>query len=1304
MHENAFNRYDMLKELVVHRSEWAWTYLSLGNFTESKRLGLLENDVLVWAASLALSGDCRRAMLIIEAYIVATCEVLCDLLKEKNWNNMSSVSELSLLQKHNISMAKWLTTRKWGGKLNQEKTNDRPPETSPSLSNSNLGDGVLDRSIDNIALLKYQRVIAIVMQLVSWRDLHLWYVIALTLLNDVEAEQPYSAPVNNIWFRYFFAFSYSEDETVRSDSEPQDGSNGLAGITQQKALEFLISQCSEWEVFFTSAISAFHMLRYRTSIEFASRFLDILPRNGKSKNKTYDLVVPIPEERFYRISMLVVRCRALLELGLRAEAAEDIVELMKEEIEGKGTPSEYISMFGCALALYGMPLRDAAEPLVGFFSSDQSNPLAAPFPAQVHVLSTAYYVHALTLLQLGQMDQAVLVAKVGLNLAVPFHIKEALKEVVLRASVAREDSTTILEMSITAPHQLVYLSLCPTFFGGLSPHGVHARRNTPAFRLLYPTKLPLYTSARQLLPFYMNRAFCLFHHHCFAEAWNAVCCAVEIADEIAGSTEFVFTHCFPLYVYYYACKIGFTALEYVLQKDIRKCLVGENNRLTSNFPSFVGMNSFLSRRERGGASFTASEGTIPESLTNDADGKSSIEIIDFCRYCVKQMHAHYPHSVLGDVAAAQVAVMSYEPDSVMRAVLLSRRYPKVILAQTTWALALFFDNNISNAMDASRKNFQDFPHSKEVVSTQKWMGLKGITYTFYYRTLLPMEYGPGSKNQRFTKRFLVSIALVAINWLVYLYMLIVNLTSYRPLNLSETLGAALTTPATWTFIFPPIFLVYGLLMTFSSKNLIQSLLEELHFCGGRLNRFIFVMRSVVLFNAANMLQIIFSNQWKLPNSFLLTTLLVILMIVLTMPFTTRIWFLPSVDEPQVEILRWVSLLVTDVVIYAFVIIPHVILAAFEPLMALAFFFLVPKEQLGIHTDTASIRRRLLYHEKNRYTLPPPGGVGGGSSFIYIKLMKLIYYETHIELTSRYLEKSQIESEGYRVFPLLDETLALSIPVNHSWIDFNVIQLFLCKERRTSCPIAMNPLNWTDPTSSKVSLDSSKPSSPVMEALVSPSMRSAAQAFAKPYLPLEGGAASMNVVVLPMARLIDKIFCMQAAACMGSTIDSEALRSFSNWHQKVELPEAYASYELNASNPPTLRRVDSFALHNESWTYSSTPQGTHTTETGSPGISETSKERRLARFLRPVRRQRTRPGVSLEVDFSLPIPDFTPADENESSDESTQPLRRRRLPNTRPMAAPTRLEYPCPKSVKPSTQRLPFRHSKMKFNDSEEEGG
>ncbi|CCW70203.1 unnamed protein product [Phytomonas sp. Hart1] len=1304
MCKDNFDRYDLLDDFVVRRSEWAWAFLSLGNLEEANRLGALKNDITVWAASLALSGKCEYALLAIEVYIVSTCQIVSELIEESNQNKLISLTEGSMLQRHNLVMAKWLTTRKKCGIFDQKKTKDLPLESYSDLSsNSSFNDGKFYQSNLDDTFSKYQRVIEVVMQLVSWQDLHLWYIIALTLLNDVDASEPYSVPVNNVWFRNFFAFPFIKPDKTNYESEHTFGVTDTGQIMQEKALEFLLSQCSEWEVFLVSAFTAFYTQRYRTSIEFASRFLKMIPLNPKDQPQSCDFAVQFPEKEFYRISMVAIRCQALLELGSRPEASEDIVSLMQVDIKAKGTPSEYVSVFGCALALYGMPLHDSVEPLNRFLSLASDKASIPLLPAQVHVLSTAYYVHALTLLQLGQMDQTIVIANAGLHIASSQHLKEAFKEIILRAAVAREDSTTILEMSIKAPHQLVYLSLCPAFSGGLSPMGVYAKRGTPVFRQLYPTKLPFYASTRQLLPFYMNKAYSLFHHHCYAETWSAVCCAVDLADEIVGSTEFAFTPCFPLHVYYYACKVGFDTLEYVLENDIKKSLVSGDHSLTSNFPSFNGLHQIQSRRDRSKAVTYSFDGSTGDNFTNLFDSEACVQIIDLCRHCVQQIYAHYPHSVLGDVTVARVAVMSHEPNYISKAMMVSRRYPKIILAQTTWALALFFHNNISNAMDVSHKNFQDFPHSNEVVCTQKWMGLKGITYTFYYRTILPVEYGPGSSNRRFTKRFIATIVLVTINWIIYMIMFIVNLTPYQSFIASETLEVMLKVPPTWTFFIPPIFLIYGLIMAFTSRNLVQALLDELHFRGDRLNRFIFVMRSVVMFNLVNVIQITSSDKWVFPNDTLLTMLFLTFVITLTMPFTTRVWFLPSVDEPMMGILQWVSVLITDVATYVFVCIPHAIFVVFEPFMAIAFFFVVPLGHLGLGSDTASIRRRLLYHEKKRYTLPPPGEVGSGSSFIYIKLMKLLYYETHVAMTSKHLDKLQIESEGYRAFPLINEALALDVPVDHTWIDLHVVQFFLARRPRSrGAGTIDNPLAWTREGGQKESWRAAKwAKSPLSQGSTFQPFPSIPRQASRSSLYSESEPDPLNAVGIPIVQMIDKVFKIQTAAFMGSFVDRQALQSFYNWNHRKEMRIFSPNYEPNSPDFPTLRSVESFVTLKEYASQHSDTEEVPYPQQGLFGVWATIKRSFISRVLYPVKKRLFKKGVSNTKNSSGPGSECT---NNKTYEKNGRPVppSQAKIFKRKPSEITKKVKPPFQKLSKSNAPIFVLNHCEMVGSDSDRE--
>lgn len=196
--------------------------------------------------------------------------------------------------------------------------------------------------------------------------------------------------------------------------------------------------------------------------------------------------------------------------------------------------------------------------------------------------------------------------------------------------------------------------------------------------------------------------------------------------------------------------------------------------------------------------------------------------------------------------------------------------------------------------------------------------------------------------------------------------------------------------------------------TITSQNLVRVLLADLYFCDSRLSRFLFCMRGIALVNVCNALQIsLQGNNFIAPNIFMVIFIYIVLWM-LFLPFTSRVWFLPSKDEPSVEMLSWATLLCIDALMAIALFIPHLFLAAIEPLMSIVFYLYTPVPRPDRDAASSSIRRRLLYHEHHKHDMPHRFAVGSGSHFVYIRLMSLLYYETHSRMSTLHLSASQLE--------------------------------------------------------------------------------------------------------------------------------------------------------------------------------------------------------------------------------------------------------------------------------------------------------
>ncbi|KAG5501810.1 hypothetical protein JKF63_04079 [Porcisia hertigi] len=846
---------------------------------------------------------------------------------------------------------------------------------------------------------------------------------------------------------------------------PAWATTALRDLDEEETAALLLSHCEEWEVFFITAVAAFYTQHYRTCMIAASRFLHWAESNGamrRSVEASYHhegrkgtsedarsqtrsrpthcsaqrhALLPAaagaPGFQDYQCRLaLFVRAWSSLLVGERLQFGKDVEALLDY---AEDSLSYHI---GCALALYGLPLPAAKETVMSatahFTCAGATvTPLgvrAGPVDGVSPILQAYLYVltesvHALMLLQIGMVESAMEVAKAALdrtkvrrallNRAVNINRAEdlllgTLHDLVVITATALEDATSVLEVPLT-PHHLAYIAVCRAFFGGLCAGGIRVKPHSEAHRLLYPLNLPLYASTRQMIPFHMNRATYLYHNGQLRGAWDDVCCAVAAADEVVGSVEFAFSDCFPLRVYYFACYVGFALIEDILCADLeaaRSCLSNPDNQ----------------------------EAVDQKDATLQENEILSKEVIHICGEVVQRMLYFYPHSRLTELCQVRLAVMCEDKGFLNQAVLLSNRYPHSPAAQNLLTLAIYFDNRVPEAVDNADKNLQVFPHSREVIRIHRMLHTQKAVYRFNYRGVLPVRYKPGPTGRVVTKRVVFMILLLVAN------LVVLGLTAYAntpyAANLSEEmkqLAVRVQLPSTFPLVFVVIFLTHAIVAAATTQNLISTTLTDLFFVNSALNRAFFCLRCIPFINLVNALLISFAGNNFLFEHGYTTFMLYAFLSLLFVPFTTRVWLLPSVDEPDVDVMTWLAILSVDTVIAFVVTVPHLILAVLEPCMFILFYFYTPTprpdSEASEFPPSNSIRRRLLLHSVCIHTMPPRFVVGSGSRFLPIRLLKCLYYRSHSSMETRYLAESQLEAESYRVFPMIEGEEARAI-VSH----------------------------------------------------------------------------------------------------------------------------------------------------------------------------------------------------------------------------------------------------------------------------------
>ncbi|KAG5476356.1 hypothetical protein LSCM1_04058 [Leishmania martiniquensis] len=830
-------------------------------------------------------------------------------------------------------------------------------------------------------------------------------------------------------------------------------------LHQEETASLLLSNCVEWDVFFITAVTAFQTHHYRTCMMAVSRFLhwaekigmvtqpigtshhplDARSEAGAAGGEAealpchhYDSTFsaarsPLPHapnvpgmEYHVRLA-LFMQAWSSLQVGERLQFGKDVVTLLDYADDSL---SYHV---GCSLSLFGLPLPAANETVmadtVRFTGAsadvkrvaalaDSAANFSPTIQRYLYVLTES--VHALTLLQLGMVEPAMRVAKIALDRAKDMQVRgcsatessmhddalllDTLRNVVVITGTALEDATSVLGVTLS-PHLLAYIAVSPAFFGGLCAGGIPVKLQSEPHRLLYPSNLPLYASTRQMIPFHMNRAVVLYNAGQLRGAWDDVCCAVAAVDEVVGSVEFAFSDCFPLQVYYFAFHVGFELLEALLFSDLeaaKACLSNPESR----------------------EAICKKDAILQESET------LSKEILDISRDMARRMLHFYPHSRLTELCQVLLSIMCGDRDFLGQAVLLSERYPHSPAAQNLLTIALCFDHHIPEAVDHAARNLQAFPHSRDIIRIHRMLQKKSVAYRFDYRGVLPILYKPGKARHGVTKRKALLILLLAANLGLLCLTVYVNLPlAVQSSEEMKLLAVRMQLPSVVPLLFAAIFGVYSIVAATGTENLVSTALTDLFFVNSALNRALFCLRCIPLVNVVNALLISFAGNNFLLQSGSATFFLYFCLSMLFVPFTTRVWFLPSLDEPDADVMSWLAILSVDTLLAFVLVVPHIALAVLEPYMFLLYYFYAltprPGSKVGDPPPSSSIRRRLLLHVHDSRSMTPRFKVGSGSCFLHIRCLKWLYYRSHSSMETRYLAESQLEAENYRVFPMVE---------------------------------------------------------------------------------------------------------------------------------------------------------------------------------------------------------------------------------------------------------------------------------------------
>ncbi|EKF38714.1 hypothetical protein MOQ_001076 [Trypanosoma cruzi marinkellei] len=828
--------------------------------------------------------------------------------------------------------------------------------TGPNLAEQVMGQSAQARNEE-----EYYAAVLDASAAVDWDTIHRWFIIALFLHEGKGYKPP-----NVLWFHYFFGLFRNgtpvvEEEDQRSTKPRQRQQIAMDELSNTDVEDILLSQCERNDIHFISAVTAWKTRRYRSAIAAATEFLSVEGSGYKITDSNM------------RVMTRFIRCMSLIEIGERTIATNDAFELLKND-------DHFVSIVGASISAFLMPLPSAVKLVTSYDGEAQM---------QNHAFVLCEYVHALTLAQLGCMEAAREVLRCAMPFASKYDVGEWMTDLMLVVCTALEDSSTILKIPLS-PHRQLYISMCPVFFGGFGSGCARLRSNTPAARLLYPRRVPTYVSVRQMLPFHLNRAHHFFVERKYIEAWSNICLAVGCAEEVVGSLEMAFTDCSPMKTYYFGCRLGLEVLQTVLGV------------------MSLGENAIPMNYDRDSAYLLLEEGN---ALCE--------EVIRKCAEWSQRLRQFYPNVRLGCVALSQYFTMSRTHPFISRAICLAGRYPRCVLAQNCLTFALYTNHHIPEAVDNATKALQTFPHSSEIVSVYRHIVEKDGVYVFNYRTLVPVRYAPGSGGL-WTKRMFILLLLLVLNFLFFALTLIVNIPGGLIYSESmKEISVRLQLPSVFPLLYALLIIVYAVLATVSERNLVQTIMVDLFFRDTWINRLLYSMRGIALVNAVNAIQItVFGNNF-LFESHWYTFLLYIFFTLVLVPFTSRVWFLPSIDEPKDSVWTWLTLLAVDTLSAPFLLVPHITLFALEPLMFIAFFFFQPALRPDRCNMGGNIQRRLRIHNSCLRKCISPYVEGKQSQFIHVRLMSLLYYNTHSDLNTKNLMNQQIDEDDYRIFPLID---------------------------------------------------------------------------------------------------------------------------------------------------------------------------------------------------------------------------------------------------------------------------------------------
>jgi hypothetical protein len=800
----------------------------------------------------------------------------------------------------------------------------------------------------------------------NWDELHQWYLTAILL-------HPSFSPPMNPWLRHFFGLF------VHRSSAKKDAEKGVKGGRRPSLQHHT-----------TTTPAAGRVLPPSKSVILTRETVEniLIAQCGETEILQVNAIVSWRLSRFRTairscsellkldpqdIHIRFIRCCCALQLGERHAVGEDAKCLMQ-------SASMLVSTVGCALATFGIPLASARSAVEQFQSTEIE---------QNYVYSLCEWTHSLTLLQLGEFQAAKSIVEHTL----PFvpkrtNLAENLAEIFTTCCIALEDSASLLRLprDLLGRFQQLHIALVPRFGGGFSSDSINKIAiASDVGELLNPLNINCYSDARQMIAIHCTTARSLFSFGHLREAWVEVCIAVGCAEELIGSAVLALSDCAPHRVYFLGCTIGMTLLDRLIEED-----------------------------EVASKVLTAAE-LRQKREVDDALGDT---IIATSRVWARMARDFHPNQVLGHAAITQVSIASHDLDSLERATIIADRFPNEVMTQNAVSYALYSKHLIPDAVAHAQKTLQKFPHVTEVQAMMYAVSGKEGTYTYLYRGVLPFSYGPGNEKTS-SWRLWVAFFVTSLNFVIIIGMFLFNLSDKIPFPsvLDDTI-ARTQVPHKETFYVAAFLFLYSMVATFYQPTLVSVLLADLHVRNSRLNRFLYSSRCIPWVNVANALQIsLLGSNFGFQSAWY-TALLYALLAMLQFPYSSRTFFLRSMDEPHMALPFWITLVASDFITFLVFTPLLLIAAAIEPVMSIVFHFMVPP--LPPSYDTGDIPSRLQIHERaQRAGAMDRFALDSGSTFPHILLMKFIFQSTHSDMSTFYTTVRQQEADDLRVFPLID---------------------------------------------------------------------------------------------------------------------------------------------------------------------------------------------------------------------------------------------------------------------------------------------